>query len=105
MTDRATLFAHEKCSPAEAVHPIQPLLRGAVFPATPPANACLGDPVGSAKQRLPSRQPRRFGTGPKRALTAPGAGLPETQAPRAQDCTGPQAPGRRTRKAPRPVTL
>src|SRR5436189_3989701 len=71
MTDRATLFAHVKCSPAGAVHPIQPLLRGAVFPATPPANACLGRPVGSAKQRPPSRPPRGFGTRQKRGAHRP----------------------------------
>src|SRR6266550_1550197 len=71
MTDRATLFAHGKCSPAGAVHPIQPLLRGAVFPATPPANASLGGPVGSAKQRLPGRQPLRFGTRQKRSARRP----------------------------------
>ena len=125
MTDHATLFAHEKCSPAEAVHPIQPLLRGTVFPATPRANAPPGLLVGSAKQRLPSRQPRRLGTHQKgapaapmargtggllpgdgaagsmltthraRAHNAPGAGLPGTTS----------VPGAATRKAPRPVTL
>src|SRR5215471_4912583 len=71
MTDRATLFAHVKCSPAGAVHPIQPLLRGAVFPATPRANACLSPAFGSAKQRPPSRQPPRFGTCQKRSARRP----------------------------------
>src|SRR5215472_1000409 len=51
MTRRATLFAHGKCSPAEAVHPIQPLLRGRVFPATPRANACRGGPGAGAAWR------------------------------------------------------
>src|SRR5215469_4487328 len=124
MTRRATLFAHEKCSPAEAVHPIQPLLRGAVFPATPRANARLGPPVGSAKQRPPSRRPLRLGTHQKgapavpmtrerkaccprdraarsmltthraRAHNAPGAGLHVTTS----------VPGAATSRAPRPVT-
>src|SRR6476660_6307982 len=71
MTDRATLFAHEKCSPAEAVHPIQPLLRGTVFPATPRANACPDRAFGSAKQRPPSRQPPWFGTSQKRSARCP----------------------------------
>src|SRR5215475_14199262 len=112
MTRRATLFAHWKYSPAGGVHPIQPLLRGAVFPATPRANARLGAAFGSAKQRLPSRQPRRFGTRQKGAPAAPvtrgtrrtaarerdGAGTRSHRAghgpttPRARDYTGPQAP-------------
>src|SRR5262249_48136448 len=124
MTRRATLFAHVKCSPAGGVHPIQPLLRGAVFPATPRANARSGPVFGSAKQRPPSRQPLRFGTRQKGARAArvarergPDAreregtgatawrtgGGPTT--PRAQTARDHKRPGRGTKKTPRPVTL
>ena len=125
MTRRATLFAHGKCSPAEGVHPIQPLLRGAVFPATPRANACLGPAFGSAKQRPPGRQPLGFRTRPKgaprrpdgrgarrpaarerdgreHAGNVPGAGPWRPGRGIARDC---KRPGRGTSEAPRPVTL
>src|SRR5262249_3729832 len=111
MTRRATLFAHWKYAPAGGVHPIQPLLRGGVFPATPRANACLDPAFGSAKQRPPDRQPLRFGTRQKggpppwwpgdkgpavREQDGAGASAPRTghgpTTPRARDCTRPQAP-------------